>query len=120
MPSVLNQLPDSTLSLVGNNINARPQSPAWGYRDSSGNLDPAASRLQNTYSVNGDPNVRITDFNRQALGGSTLVKPPSTLDELDRNAPNNTQAGTGGVVSQVYKSPARRNYKNLGPQPGRY
>ena len=123
MASVLDQLPVSTLSLVGNGYNARPNSPAWGYQAPDGNntLDPALSELQNTYSVDGNPNERIVDFNRPALNGVTSVKPPATLDELDPNAPRNTQAGSpGGVVSQIYKSPQGRRYKDLGPQPGRY
>jgi hypothetical protein len=122
MASVLDQLPASTLSLVGNNLNASPNSPAWGYQapNSNNTLDPALSELQYTYSVDGNPNERIVDFNRTALGGVTTVRPPASLDELDRNAPNNTQAGLGGVVSQVYKSPNGRQYKDLGPQPGRY
>jgi hypothetical protein len=121
MASVLDQLPGSTLSLVGNRLTANPNSPAWGYPDSTNQLDPALSRLQYTYSVDGNPNVRIKDFNRAALGGVTSVKPPATLDELDPNAPRNTQAGlAGGVVSQIYKSPNGRRYKDLGPQPGRY
>ena len=119
MASVLDQLPQSTLSLVGNRFNARPSQPAWGYTDATGQLDPALSNLQNTYSVDGNPNERIVDFNRAALGGSTTVKVPSSLDELDPNAPRNTQAGTG-VVSQIYKSKPGRKYKDLGPQPGRY
>ena len=120
MASVLDQLPQSTLSLVGNGINAQMNQPAWGYVDATGQLDPALSKLQNTYSVDGNPNERIIDFNRTALGGVTAVRPPAQLDELDPNAPNNTQAGTGGVVSQVYKSKPGRRYKDLGPQPGRY
>ena len=121
MASVLDQLPASTLSLVGNGFNAQPNSPAWGYQSPLGTLDPALSELQYTYSVDGNPNERIVDFNRAALGGVTSVKPPATLDELDPNAPNNYQAGlAGGVVSQIYKSPNGRRYKDLGPQPGRY
>jgi hypothetical protein len=121
MASVLDQLPASTLSLVGNGFNAQPNSPAWGYQSPANTLDPALSELQYTYSVNGNPNERIVDFNRAALGGVTSVKPPATLDELDPNAPNNYQAGlAGGVVSQIYKSPNGRRYKDLGPQPGRY
>jgi hypothetical protein len=121
MASVLDQLPQSTLSLVGNGFNAQPNSPAWGYQSPLGTLDPALSELQDTYSVDGNPNERIVDFNRQALGGSTSVKPPATLDELDPNAPRNTQAGhAGSVVSQIYKSPQGSQYKQLGPQPGRY
>jgi len=42
------------------------------------------------------------------------------LDELDVNAPNNTQAGLGGVVSQVYKSSPGRQYRDLGPPNGRF
>lgn len=120
MASVLDQLPQSTLSLVGNGFNTQVNQPAWGYTDATGQLDPALSKLQNTYSVDGNPNVRIKDFNRAALGGATTVRTPATLDELDPNAPNNTEAGTGGVVSQVYKSKPGRRYKDLGPQPGRY
>jgi len=124
MASVLDQLPASTLSLVGNGLTANPNSPAWGYPaslpNSNGPLDPELSELQYTYSVDGNPNVRLEDFNRQALGGVTTVRPPAQLDELDPNAPNNFQAGMGGVVSQIYKSAPGRNYKDLGPQPGRY
>jgi hypothetical protein len=120
MASVLDQLPQSTLSLQGNGFNPQLNLPAWGYQSPLGTLNPALSQLQDTYSVDGNPNERIVDFNRQALGGVTTVKPPATLDELDPNAPNNTQAGTGGVVSQIYKSKVGRQYKQLGPQPGRY
>jgi hypothetical protein len=128
MASVLDQLPASTLSLVGNGFNAistpgNTTTPSWGYVNpaNGGTIpNPYNSELQNTYSVDGSPNERIVDFNRTALGGVTAVKPPASLDELDRNAPNNTQAGLGGVVSQVYKSPQGRQYKQLGPQPGRY
>jgi hypothetical protein len=120
MASVLDQLPNSNLSLQGNGFNPQNNQPAWGYQSPLGTLDPALSQLQNTYSVDGNPNERIVDFNRAALGGVTAVKAPSRLDELDPNAPANTQAGTGGVVSQVYKSTSGRKYKDLGPQPGRY
>ena len=127
MASVLDQLPDSTLSLVGNGFNAistpgSTTTPSWGYVNGSGPIpNPYNSELQNTYSVNGNPNERIVDFNRQALGGVTTVKPPAELDELDPRAPNNLQAGLpGGVVSQIYKSKPGRRYKELGPQPGRY
>jgi hypothetical protein len=126
MASVLDQLPQSTLSLQGNGFNpasspGNTTNPSWGFISGREPIpDPANSRLQNTYSVDGNPNVRIVDFNRAALGGVTTVKPPSGLDELDPNAPNNTQAGTGGVVSQVYKSPTGRRYQDLGPQSGRY
>jgi hypothetical protein len=92
---IIDQLPTSTLSLLGNGFNPQSNQPAWGYPDRTGDLDPALSRLQYTYSVNGRPRVRIKDFNRAAFGGVTAVKPPATLDELDRNAPNNTQAGSG-------------------------
>jgi hypothetical protein len=118
--AIIDQLANSTLSLVGNGFNPQVNQPAWGYVDATGQVDPALSKLQNTYSVDGIPNVRIKDFNRAALGGVTAVRTPATLDELDPNAPNNYQAGTGGVVSQVYKSKSGRRYKDLGPQPGRY
>jgi hypothetical protein len=120
MSSLLNLLNSGTgnLSLVSNNINAQPNSPAWGYIDATSNLDPAASRLQNTYDVNGIPNVKLVDFNHN---GVTTVKGQSTLDELDANAPKNTQAGgAGSVVSQIYKSTPTQQYKQKGPQPGRY
>jgi hypothetical protein len=121
MASVLDQLPESQFSLVGNGFNAQPNSPAWGYQsDNNNSLDPALSELQSTYSVDGNPNERIVDFNRSALGGVTSVKAPAQLDELDPNAPNNLQAGMGGVVSQIYKSASGRKYRDLGPQPGRY
>jgi hypothetical protein len=131
MASVLDQLPNSNFSLVGNNFNAQPDitstSAGWGYSTLAGGLDPHLSKLHYYspsdpgYSVDGSPNVRIRDFNRAALGGVTRVKSPSTLDELDRNAPNNYQAGgASSVVSQIYKSTPGRQYENLGPQPGRY
>ena len=121
MASVLDQLPDSTLSLEGNGFfNAQPNNPSWGYLSPVSTLDPALSELQYTYSVDGNPNVRIVDFNRAALGGVTTVKAPARLDELDPNAPNNYQAGLGGVVSQIYKSSPNQRYKDKGPQPGRY
>jgi hypothetical protein len=56
----------------------------------------------------------LKDFN---INGVTTVPAESRLDELDRRAPNLTPAG---VVSQIYKSKAGRQYKQLGPQPGRY
>ena len=120
MASVLDQLPNSTLSLQGNGFNPQNNQPAWGYQSPLGTLDPALSQLQNTYSVDGNPNTRIVDFNRAALGGVTTVRPPARLDELDTNAPNNTQAGLGGVVSQIYKSAPGRKYRDLGPPGGRY
>lgn len=122
--SVLDQLPDSTLSLVGNGFNTGPGQNGWGYPASTpyapADLLPEVSKLHNEYSVNGVPRVYLADFNRLALGGATTVKTPSTLDELDPIAPRNLQAGTGGVVSQIYKSATGRRYKDLGPQPGRY
>lgn len=117
MASVLDQLPQSTLSLVGNGFNAQPNQPAWGYESPLRTLDPKLSQLQDTYSVDGNPNVRLIDFNKD---NNLTVRPPARLDELDPNAPNNTEAGKGGVVSQIYKSATGRKYKDLGPQPGRY
>jgi hypothetical protein len=88
-------------------------------------LTPALSRLHLTYSVDGNPFMRIEDFNRQALGGITTVIAPSQLDDLDPNAPTNTQVGAqvgpgGPVVSQIYKSPLNQQYKSKGPKEGRY
>lgn len=134
MASVLDQLPSSTLSLQGNNLTATPHSPAWGFKTTTrtGTLDPYLSQLhyqpllQNGYSVDGTPGERIVDFNGMANQGLTLLGPPSSLDELDQNAPRNTQVAPprggerGSVVSQIYKSSQGRNYKDLGPQPGRY
>jgi hypothetical protein len=120
MASVLDQVETSTLSLQGNGFNPAPSSPMWGYQGSNGSILPELSQLQDTYSVDGNPNERIVDFNRAALGGVTTVTAPSRLDELDPNAPNNFQAGNGGVVSQIYKSATGRTYRDLGPQPGRY
>lgn len=117
MASVLDQLDKSNLSLQGNNFNPQSQNANWGYSDATGELQPDLSKLQYTYSVDGDPNVRIQDYNRAALGGVTTVRPPARLDELDTNAPNLTP---GGVVSQIYKSTPGRNYKDLGPAEGRY
>ncbi len=119
--AIIDQLPNSTLSLNGNQFIAAPGRSSWGYDPGDGNIEEVASKLHDTFSVNGDPNVRIVDFNRNALGGVTVPSAtPTTLDELDPIAPNNTQAGGGGVVSQIYKSATGRRYKDLGPQPGRY
>jgi hypothetical protein len=110
----------SVLSLVGNGFNTNPGQQGWGFPDFSGELAPDLSRLHDNYSVDGDPNVTIQDFNRLALGGVTATQSPSTLNEMDPIAPNNFQAGLGGVVSQIYKSVSGRTYRDLGPQPGRY
>jgi hypothetical protein len=126
MPTIIDQLPNSNLSLVGKGFTAEPNSPAWGYPDGTGNLDPYSSRLHLEYSLNGNPDVRIRDFNSWAYGGISHPKPQSTLDELDRDAPFNSQArasqiGPGGsVVSQIYKSPNGQQYKQKGPAEGRY
>ena len=111
---IIDQLDQSNLSLQGNGFNPQQQSAAWGYIDASANLDPAASKLQNTYSVNSIPNVRLKDFNRS---GVTTVPAESRLDELDGRAPNMQPSG---VVSQIYKSKPGRQYKQLGPRDGRY
>jgi hypothetical protein len=109
----------NNLSLVGNNFNPQRLSPAFGYADSTNNLDPALSRLQNTYDVNSNPNIRIVDFNKSQY--PSYLPPESQLDELDINAPKNLRAGSiGSVVSQIYKSKTGRKYKDLGPIEGRY
>lgn len=69
--------------------------------------------LHQLYSVDGNP-----DVNWRLIKGNLPNKPlPSTLDELDTNAPN---LQTSGVVSQVYKSKTGRTYRDLGPTEGRY
>lgn len=118
--ALLDQLPKSTLSLRGNKFNPSPGQADFGFPDVTGELAPELSRLHDQYSVNGEPRLRIVDYNRSALGGLTRLQTPTTLDELDRYAPQNTQAGKGGVVSQIYKSLSGRKYSDLGPQPGRY
>ena len=120
MASVLDQLPNSTLSLVGNGFTTQTHQPAWGYSTggtTSFDLLPERSTLQYTYSVDGNPNQSIIGFNRAALGGWTQVRPPAHLDELDPFAPNNTVLGVRGGI---YKSPIGRRYKDLGPPGGRY
>ena len=119
---IIDQPSRSTLSLQGGNIPVPPQQQsAWGFPDSTGPnaLIPDNSKLHLNYSVDGAPNVRIVDFNRRALGGSTTagLMTPSKIDELDPNAPKLT---VRGVVSQTYNSPTARQYKTLGPPDGRY
>ena len=98
---LLNKLKDSILGLRGE----RPQQ--FGV-----NPVPPNS-LHQLYSVDGQPNVTWRPSN--SLG----FKPqPSTLDEMDVQAPN-LQPKTG-VVSQVYKSKSGRRYRDLGPTEGRY
>lgn len=121
MANIVNQSATSRLALQANNLTATPSQPSWGFPSTTGPnaLLPALSKLQNTYSVDGNPNVRIVDFNRGALNGATTfgLSTPSRLDELDSNAPNLTPSG---VVSQNYKSSRGRTYKDLGPAGGRY
>lgn len=98
---LLDKLKNSILGLGGN----KPQQ--FGV-----NPVPPNS-LHNLYSVDGNP-----DVNWRLIKGNLPNKPlPSTLDELDANAPN---LQTSGVVSQVYKSKTGRRYKDLGPTEGRY
>ena len=113
----------SRLSLSGNNLTAIRYQSSWGFPENSDPtaLDPERSKLHKTYSVDDIPNVRIADFNRAALGGSTTtgLNFPSKIDELDLRAPN-FQVYRGGIISQIYKSPVGRQYKQLGPREGRY
>jgi len=98
---LLDKLKNSILGLGGN----KPQQ--FGV-----NPIPPNS-LHNLYSVDGNP-----DVNWRLIKGNLPNKPlPSTLDELDVNAPN---LQTSGVVSQVYKSKTGRRYRDLGPTEGRY
>ena len=136
---VVDQYKTSTLGLLVRH-NVEPQrditakNSFWGYRDPSANTDPYLSQLhgegffdpyQLGYSVDGTPNVRVLSFGDPAAGSTTIVKKPSIIDELDPNAPNNTQIGKpvpngGPVVSQIYKSPVGQRYRELGPKDGRY
>jgi hypothetical protein len=98
---LLDKLKDSILGLGG----AKPQN--FGV-----NPVPPNS-LHNLYSVDGNP-----DVSWRASNTKLNMKPqPSTLDELDPNAPS---LQPSGVVSQVYKSKSGRRYKDLGPTEGRY
>lgn len=107
MPSVLNQLPVSPLSLDGpSNLTNR----IFGYFPQPSPIDGTTpTALHRDYSVFGNPsNTNVRDFN-----GSSFNRPPSTLDETDPIAPNN-------LSSQVYKSTLGQNYKDLGPIEGHY
>jgi hypothetical protein len=116
--ALIDLLKTSNYSLAGNGFDPKPNSSAWGYTDPTNNLDPAVSKLHNTYDVDGNPIIKIVDFNKN---GVTTVKAQSGLDELDKNAPKNTKAGgLSSVVSQIYKSPSGQRYPDKGPQPGRY
>ena len=68
MASVLDQLPNSRLSLEGNNLTATPSpfnttNPSWGYADSSVGMipNPDDSELHRKYSVNGNPDEMIIE-----------------------------------------------------------
>jgi hypothetical protein len=119
------KLKDSTLSLAGNGFDPKTQDAAWGFnnpniKDPNLNpLDPSLSILQNTYDVDSNPLTRIVSFNKTAY--KPYLPTESKLDELDKNAPFNKQAGlAGSVVSQIYKSSPLQGYKNKGPKDGRY
>ena len=114
MESVLNQLPASTLSLDGpRGLSARQ----FGYRPAPSPIETAvADALHRDYSILGNPNASLVDFN-----GTVFNKPSSTLDETDPIAPSNMQAGTpGSVVQQIYKSTAGQEYNDKGPAGGHY
>jgi hypothetical protein len=119
------KLKDSTLSLVGNGFDPQTQTAAWGFKNPNikdetlNPLDPSLSILQNTYDVNSNPLTQIISFNKTAY--KPYLPTESVLDELDKNAPFNKQAGlAGSVVSQIYKSSIGKKYKDLGPKDGRY
>jgi len=123
--SLENKLKDSKLSLEGNGFNPQPKTVSWGFQNPNvaaplNSLDPKLSALQYTYGVDTNPaNVKIVSFNK------TQYKPylptESQLDELDKNAPKNNNAGrVGSVVSQIYKSSTGQKYSNKGPKDGRY
>jgi hypothetical protein len=137
--SVVDQYKTSTLGLLVRH-SVEPQrdltgkNSYWGYRDPSANVDPALSQLHGEgfnnpyepgYSVDGTPTVRVVSFGDISAGSTISVKKPSLIDELDRNAPNNTQIGApvpngGPVVSKIYKSPLQDQYRSKGPRDGRY
>jgi hypothetical protein len=123
--SLETKLKDSKLSLEGNGFNPQPKTVSWGFQNPNvaaplNSLDPKLSALQYTYGVDTNPaNVKIVSFNK------TQYKPylptESQLDELDKNAPKNNNAGrVGSVVSQIYKSTTGQKYSNKGPKDGRY
>jgi hypothetical protein len=123
--SLETKLKDSKLSLEGNGFNPQPKTVSWGFQNPNvaaplNSLDPKLSALQYTYGVDTNPaNVKIVSFNK------TQYKPylptESQLDELDKNAPKNNNAGrVGSVVSQIYKSSTGQKYSNKGPKDGRY
>ena len=137
MASVLNQLSNSRLSLEGNGIRAistpfSTNTPSWGYAHEPTYYpvpDPRDSQLHYYpptpipgYSVNGIPKTEhIVDFNIVANGGFlTRIPLPSTLDELDRNAPNFQYVGGPHIISQIYKSAPGKTYRDLGPSDGIY
>ena len=137
--AVVDQYKTSTLGLlVRHNVEPQRDMTAknsfWGFRDSTANTDPALSQLHGEgyanpyelgYSVDGAPNVRVESFGDPTAGSTITIRPQSGIDELDRNAPNNTQIGRpvpngGPVVSQIYKSPLAEQYRSKGPRDGRY
>ena len=98
---LLDKLKSSILGLGGNkpqNFGVNPVPP---------------NSLHNLYSVDGQPNVTW----RLIKGNKSMKPQPSTIDEMDKQAPNLNPVG---VVSQVYKSKQGRRYKDLGPTEGRY
>jgi hypothetical protein len=137
--AVVDQYKTSTLGLLTRH-NVEPQrdltakNSYWGFRDPSANVDPALSQLHGEgffdpyglgYSVDGTPNVTILSFGDISAGSTVSVRQPSTIDELDPNAPNNTRTGPpspygGPVVSQIYKSRLQDQYRSKGPADGRY
>jgi hypothetical protein len=142
MASVLNQLPNSRLSLDGNGIPAvstpfSTNTPSWGFahaptlypipdpHDSQLHYEFARRRLvidaEPGYSVDGTPKTEhIVDFNMQANGGLTRLPFPSKLDELDPDAPNFSYIGRTSVISQIYKSSFGKTYRDIGPSDGVY
>jgi hypothetical protein len=97
--ALLEKLPNSPLGLKG-------------IRPATFDVSPATA-LHNVYSIDGTPNVRWISSN----GNAGIIPRPSRMDELDPQAPNLSPVG---VVSQVYKSKTGRQYKDLGPDGGRY
>jgi hypothetical protein len=114
MESVLSQLTTSNLSLDGTRGYAARQ---FGYRPAPSPIETAvADALHRDYSLDGNPNTSVVDFN-----GSIFNKPPTTLNETNPIAPQNTQAGTpGSVVQQTYSFLSGQEYQDKGPVGGHY
>lgn len=103
---IIDQLTQSNFSLDGTTGFTNRE---FGHFPQPSPIDGSPTALHRDYSIFNTPNVNVKNFN-----GSVFNTPASTLDETDPIAPNNT---TG---TQIYKSTAGQNYKDLGPADGKY